>query len=257
MLAYAIALDVAQPWLDDSVSAPPWFGSGEAASLRAPDLDVAYHGFMSAPEWGLAGRSEGAAEPAAAQGDGAEPERFQLGALHSEQAEGTANRETAAEHWQAASRADAPEPERTLYQDGDVLLSQRHLAFPGRTIELLAISSVQVDQQPVKTGGSNWFLKAPGALIALGGSLLLLAASGFFLLQLLFHVLYWFGIATEECERRHGLGGSLSPLRALFGDSVGHPRRGYRDSTPGNRCGAMVDWQERSNTEHVLCCGSG
>ena len=98
MLAYAIALDAAQPWLDDSVSAPPWFGSGEAASLRASDLDVAYHGFMSAPEWGLTGRSEGGAEAAAGPDDAAERELLrelsQLETLRSEQAEGTANRET-------------------------------------------------------------------------------------------------------------------------------------------------------------------
>ena len=74
MLAYAIALDAAQPWLDVSVSAPLWFGSSEAASLRAPDLDVAYHGFMSAPEWGLSGRSEGGEGAAAGPGDKAERE---------------------------------------------------------------------------------------------------------------------------------------------------------------------------------------
>ena len=74
MLAYAIALDAAQPWLDDSVSAPPWFGSGEVASLRASDLDVAYHGFMSAPEWGLSGRSEDGADAAADPDDEVERE---------------------------------------------------------------------------------------------------------------------------------------------------------------------------------------
>ena len=84
MLAYAVALDAAQPWLDVSVPAPKWFGSGEAASLSASDLDVAYHGFMSAPAWGLAGRSVGAVEAA---------ERFQAWMLHTEQAEGTANSE--------------------------------------------------------------------------------------------------------------------------------------------------------------------
>ena len=84
MLAYAIALDEARPWLDVSVPAPPWFGSGEAASLSASDLNVAYHGFMSAPAWGLAGRSVGAVEAA---------ERFQAWMLHTEQAEGTANSE--------------------------------------------------------------------------------------------------------------------------------------------------------------------
>ena len=84
MLAYAIALDEARPWLDVSVPAPKWFGSGEAASLSASDLNVAYHGFMSAPAWGLAGRSVGAVEAA---------ERFQAWMLHTEQAEGTANSE--------------------------------------------------------------------------------------------------------------------------------------------------------------------
>ena len=212
MLAYAVALDVAQHWLDASVSAPPWFASGEAASLRAPDLNVAYHGFMSAPEWGLAGRSEDAAEAAAARRDRAEPERFQERTVYTEHAQETANRETAGETRQVASRADAPEPERTLYQDGEVLLSQRNLVLPGRTIDLRAISSVQVDRQPVKTGGSNWFLKGPGILIMLGGSLLFTAASGFLLLQLLFHVLHWFGVVTEECEGGMGWIGTCRPF---------------------------------------------
>ena len=216
MLAYAIALDAAQPWLDDSVSAPPWFGSGEAASLRAPDLDVAYHGFMSAPEWGLSGRSEGGEGAAAGPSDKAERELLrelsQLETLHSEQAEGTANRGTAAEHWPAASRADALEPDQTLYKDGKVRLSQRRLALSGRTIELLAISSVRVDQQPGKTGRSNWFLKAPGFLFMLGGGLLLAAASGLFLWDLLFHVLNWFGILTEECEGGMGWVGTCRPF---------------------------------------------
>ena len=84
MLAYAIALDAAKPWLDVSVPAPSWFGSGEAASLSASDLDVAYHGFMSAPAWGLAGRSVGAVEAAG---------KFQGWMLHTQQAERTANSE--------------------------------------------------------------------------------------------------------------------------------------------------------------------
>ena len=97
MLAYAVALDAAQPWPDVSVSAPPWFGSAEAASLGAPDLDVAYHGFMSAPQWGLAGLSEGAADAAAGPDDEAEQKRLQelsrLAPLYTEQAGGTANSE--------------------------------------------------------------------------------------------------------------------------------------------------------------------
>ena len=65
MLPYAVALNVAQPWLDVAGSAPPWFGSGSASSLQGTDLDAAYHGFMHAPEWYLSGRSDDAAKAAA------------------------------------------------------------------------------------------------------------------------------------------------------------------------------------------------
>ena len=68
MLPYAVALNVAQPWLDVAGSAPPWFGSGSASSLQGADLDAAYHGFMHAPEWYLSGRSGDAAK--AAEGGG-------------------------------------------------------------------------------------------------------------------------------------------------------------------------------------------
>ena len=64
MLPYAVALNVAQPWLDVAGSAPPWFGSGSASSLQGADLDAAYHGFMHAPEWYLSGRSGDAAKAA-------------------------------------------------------------------------------------------------------------------------------------------------------------------------------------------------
>ena len=219
MLAYAIALDAAQPWLDDSVSAPPWFGSGEVASLRASDLDVAYHGFMSAPEWGLSGRSEDGADAAADPDDEVEREFLrelsQLETSHSEQTEGSANRETAAEHWQFASQANAPEPDQTLYQDGKVRLSQRRLALPGRTIELLAISSVWADQQRVKTGGSNWLLKAPGFLIMSGGGLLSALASVLLLWSLLFHALYWFGFDPDPFEPNSAI------EWAIYGAAIG------------------------------------
>ena len=89
MLAYAIALDAAKPWLDVSVPAPSWFGSGEAASLGAHNLGVAYHGVMSAPAWGLAGRSAGAVEAAAGPGSEAEQELMR----YIEEAEKTANSE--------------------------------------------------------------------------------------------------------------------------------------------------------------------
>ena len=56
MLPYAVALNVAQPWLDVAAPAPPWFGSGSASSLQGADLDAAYRGFVHAPEWWLTGR---------------------------------------------------------------------------------------------------------------------------------------------------------------------------------------------------------
>ena len=93
MLPYAIALDAAQPWLNDPVSAPSWFGSDGPTSLRGLGLDVAYHGFLSAPEWGLAGRSERAAEAAAGPSVGAQQERSQWETLNAER---TANRDTVA-----------------------------------------------------------------------------------------------------------------------------------------------------------------
>ena len=68
MLAYAVALDVAQPWLGVAVSAPPWFGSDEASSVQGADLDAAYSGFMHALQWGLTGRSGDAADAAAGLG---------------------------------------------------------------------------------------------------------------------------------------------------------------------------------------------
>ena len=94
MLPYAIALDAAKPWLDVSAPAPSWFGSVEAASLEAHHLGVAYHGFMSAPAWGLAGRSGGAVEAAGGRpGDEAEQKRLQEFMPYIEQAEKTANSE--------------------------------------------------------------------------------------------------------------------------------------------------------------------
>ena len=90
MLAYAVGLNVAQPWLDVSVSAPLWFGSGQASSLRGPDLDAAYHGFMHSVEWYLSGRSDKAADAASWL---KESEQIELGLRNTEQAEGTANSE--------------------------------------------------------------------------------------------------------------------------------------------------------------------
>ena len=68
MLPYAVGMNVAQPWLDVTAKAPPWFGSGSASALRGADLDAAYHAFMHAPEWWLTGRSNDAAKAAAQWG---------------------------------------------------------------------------------------------------------------------------------------------------------------------------------------------
>ena len=53
MLAYAVALDAAQPWLAPSVPAPRWF---HASFLRGADPDAAFRTFLHAPGWGLSGR---------------------------------------------------------------------------------------------------------------------------------------------------------------------------------------------------------
>ena len=68
MLPYAVAINVAQPWLDVAAPAPPWFGSGGESSLRDADLDVAYRAFLHAQEWWLTGRSGDAAKAAAQYG---------------------------------------------------------------------------------------------------------------------------------------------------------------------------------------------
>ena len=78
MLPYAVALNVAQPWLDVAGSAPPWFVSGRESFLRDADFDAAYHAFMHAPEWYLRGRSDDAAKAAAGLGYEVELELLQL-----------------------------------------------------------------------------------------------------------------------------------------------------------------------------------
>ena len=67
-MAYAVAFNVAQPWLGVTAPAPPWFGSGGESSVRGADLDAAYRGFLHALEWWLTGRSDDAAKAAAEWG---------------------------------------------------------------------------------------------------------------------------------------------------------------------------------------------
>ncbi len=75
MLAYAVALDVARPWLAFSVPAPPWF---QASFLRGAEPDAAYHAFMHESVWGLAGRSQDAAKAAAETDEATEAELLDL-----------------------------------------------------------------------------------------------------------------------------------------------------------------------------------
>ena len=84
MFAYAVALDVAQPWLGPSVPAPRWF---HASYLRGADPDAAYRAFLHAPEWGLSGRMGDAARSAAHDGYELELERLHLESPGTEEAE--------------------------------------------------------------------------------------------------------------------------------------------------------------------------
>ena len=109
MMAYAVAFNVAQPWLDVSAPAPPWFGSSENSPPRGADLDAAYRGFLHAPEWWLTGRSGDAAKAAAQHGYEQELEQLDhldLESPDAEKPEHTAHRGTAGE-----IEAPAREPE--------------------------------------------------------------------------------------------------------------------------------------------------
>ena len=101
MLAYAVALDVAQPWLGVAVSAPPWFGSDEASSVQGADLDAAYSGFMHALQWGLTGRSGDAADAAAGLG-------YELARIHRSKLEGAGCRAAGAFGGCGGARRAAP-----------------------------------------------------------------------------------------------------------------------------------------------------
>ena len=111
MLPYAVALDVARPWLDLATPAPRWFRFAGGSSLRGADLDAAYHAFLHAPEWWLRGRSNDAAKAAAQHGY--EEELRLLGQLDrlelpdAEQPEHTARAEMAGEFEDMAREPEA------------------------------------------------------------------------------------------------------------------------------------------------------
>ena len=60
LLPYAVALNAAKPWLNDELDAPPWFGvtGVESVGDLTRQRRKAYHGFMSADVWDVAGRSK-------------------------------------------------------------------------------------------------------------------------------------------------------------------------------------------------------
>ena len=159
MLPYAIALDVAKPWLDVSVPAPSWLGSGEAASLEAHHLGVAYRGFMSAPAWGLAGRSGGAVEAAGGRpGSEAEQELMR----YIEEAEKTANSEVGGGtvYERPLTEGVAPETEaggETTAASPGSLVDYRKYRVPG-----------QVEEPPKGGGGCGRCCKWVFRLLCVG-----------------------------------------------------------------------------------------
>ena len=158
MLPYAVALDAAKPWLDVSAPAPSWFGSGEAASLGDHDLGVAYHGFMSAPAWGLAGRSGGAAEAAAGQGSEAEQELMR----YIGEAEKTANSEVGGGTVYKRLQTEGVTPEaeaggETTAAAPGSLMDYRKYRVPG-----------QVEEPPKSGGGCGRCCKWVVGLLGVG-----------------------------------------------------------------------------------------
>ena len=121
LLAYAVAFDVAQSWLDVAAPAPPWFGSRDESSLRGVDLDAAYHAFMHAPEWGLTGRSEDPGKAAAEPGHELELESLETESPDAEKAgrrrtDGGIQAKLPVPDSQYSSREDAPRPLSTRYE---------------------------------------------------------------------------------------------------------------------------------------------
>ena len=63
-LPYAVALNIAGPWLDDNTYPPAWFqiASAWTAKELPRSRRRAYHGLMSSECWDLNGRSERSAK---------------------------------------------------------------------------------------------------------------------------------------------------------------------------------------------------
>lgn len=217
LLPYAIALDVAQPWLGDRVSAPEWFAADTGPNARRGNRDEAYQALLSAPEWGLEGRSEQAGELAMRRADGSEPRvldprrtpaaaesqvTVQPATERSEAGVARDSRLTAVpvpERQEASTAADeapvyAPIHEQVFLDADRVFVSDYRLQFPYRavsedrvrfpirTVEMFRIRSAVVDEANMAAeAGLNKFLKVLGGLIKWPA---LLGAMGVFIISL-------------------------------------------------------------------------
>ena len=185
MLAYAIALDAAGPWLDDAVPAPTWFGETENRAEQGLDLDQAYHFFLSAKTWNLTGRNEGVDE--ADTEDVAHPS-------------GEPREQGAASVAPANAPAlTSPEPQQVFYDAGRVFVSANLLRLPGKTVTMNRVKSAVVDAVEVEAEtGSNKFLKVVGNIIKWPPALGAMGILIIFLWGVLFAVLDHFGLTSES-----------------------------------------------------------
>ena len=197
MLAYAIALDAAGPWLNDAVPAPSWFGATENPEEQGLDLDQAYHFLLSAKTWNLTGRNEGVDKVAAeeTQRESASSAPRPVAGPSGEPRELGAAPVASAN----APALTSPEPQQVFYDAGRVFVSANLLRFPGKTVTMNRVKSVAVGEVEVEAEtGSNKFLKVVGNLIkwlpvsgATGLSII-------FLWGVLFAVLDQFGFIAES-----------------------------------------------------------
>ena len=203
MLAYAIALDAAGPWLNDAVPAPSWFGETENREEQGLDLDQAYHFFLSAKTWNLTGRNEGVDEAdtedvAHPSGEPREQGRPSVAPAN-------------------APALTSPEPQQVFYDAGRVFVSANLLRFPGKTVTMNRVKSAVVVEVEVEAEtGSNKFLKVVGNLIKYLPGSGATVLSIIFLWGVLFAVLDHFGLTSESKFADPYSGGK--PLFPFLGD---------------------------------------
>ena len=197
MLAYAIALDAAGPWLNDAVPAPSWFGATENPEEQGLDLDQAYHFFLSAKTWNLTGRNEGVDKVAAeeTQRESASSAPRPVAGPSGEPPELGAAPVASAN----APALTSPEPQQVFYDAGRVFVSANLLRFPGKTVTMNRVKSAVVVEVEVEAEtGSNKFLKVVGNLIKWPPVSGATGLSIIFLWGVLFAVLDQFGFIAES-----------------------------------------------------------